>query len=459
MPIGRAAFISIICLFTYGTCNTTSLYAGENPLFRINPLQHVSLGFVNLSTTYPLERYTFPNQDGTFADKGLNYYFSTIGAGSIASFIDFNYDLRANNIEGVNFKKGSVFLRTDAVSLEIGRNNIWLGNAYYGSLLLSNNAEPYTLVRFRTERPFRIPYIGNFDYTLFHGWPREFNIIGHKLSWYPASWFELNMKQTIVYTGTYRFIDYLTMFTGRDANLNDGLGETNSRASFEFVLDMGFLSKITPAITRARVYLEYGGEDLYAIWQKPDAVLDKDLWVGPFGFELLDTGIISGLILQIINSEIILEYAQTYKNHYLFYDPYNGGRPYNSSWYRHSVQPPFQNNGAIMGHHMGTAAEMLSIILSHSFNEFSSTFLFSRRHRWHINLEDFNLSYKVGPPERQDSYKGILKYKQNQYSVSLQLTYNTYNNVDENLELVINRPQENVKAQEYLLGITFTVNL
>ncbi len=456
MPIGRAAFIAIIFLFTYGICNTVSLYAGENPRFRINPLQSVSLGFVNLSTTYPLERYTFPNQDGTFADKGLNYYFSATGAGNIATYIDFNYDIRANNIEGIRFKKGSVFLRTDAVSLEIGRNNIWLGHSHYGSLLLSNNAEPYTLVRFRTERPFRIPYIGNFDYTLFHGWPRNFNIIGHKLSWHPASWLELNLKQTIVYSGNYRLSDYFLMFTGREANLREGVGETDSRASFEISVDMGFLSALTPVITGAKIYAEYGGEDLYAYWQTADAQFDKDLWVGPFGFEFLDTGIITGLQVQTTGSEFVFEYAQNYKNHYIFYDPYKGERPYNISWYRHSNQPTFQNKGSLMGHHMGSAAEMISFHFSRSFSNYDFTFIASRRHRWNIGLDNSS-TYKDGIAERKNSFTGLLTHKQERYDISLLFIYNNYSNVDGNTQHVINRPQNGVMAEEFLAGVVFTV--
>jgi hypothetical protein len=188
-------------------------------------------------------------------------------------------------------------------------------------------------------------------------------------------------------------------------------------------------------------------------------VLDKDLWVGPFGFQLLDTGIISGIILQTDVGEFIFEYAQTYKNHYIFYDPYKSGRPYNSSWYRHSVQPPFLNHGAIIGHHMGTSAEMLSFHYTQIFDNFSTSFLVSRRHRWHINLEEYNLSYKIGPPERQDSFKGTLTYTLNQYSLALELTYNTYNNVDRNPDPLINRPLSGKKAEEFLMGFIFVVFL
>ena len=459
MPIGRAVFIAIIYLFTYGTCNTVWLYAGEKPVFSYTPLQSLSFSTYNLTTTYPLKRYTFPNQDGTFADEGLNYYISATGTGAVSDFLDFNYDFRVNNVEGVRFKKGSLFLRTRAVSLEIGRNNIWLGNAYYGSLLLSNNAEPYTLIRFRTEQPFRIPYIGTFDYSLFHGWPRNFNIIGHTLSWYPASWFEFNLKQTISYTGTYGFSDYLKMFSGREANISGGVGQTDSRASFEIAADLRFLSNLSPNVTGVKMYGEYGGEDLYAKWQTADAVLDKDLWVGPFGFELLDTGIITGLLLTTTNAEFIIEYAQNYKSHYVFYDPYDGGRPYNISWYRHTAQPAFTNNGALMGHHMGSAAEMLSMHYTRSFIDFAGSFIVSRRHRWNIMLEDFDKSFKSGVPENQISFGGKLQYQQSQYSITLHLLYNAYKNVDRNTNSVINDPVAGHSAEEFIAGFVFTLLL
>ena len=457
MPIGRAVFIAIIYLFTYGTCNTVWLYAGEKPVFSYTPLQSLSFSTYNLTTTYPLKRYTFPNQDGTFADEGLNYYISATGTGAVSDFLDFKYDFRVNNVEGVRFKRGSLFLRTRAVSLEIGRNNIWLGNAYYGSLLLSNNAEPYTLIRFRTEQPFRIPYIGTFDYSLFHGWPREFNLIGHKLSWYPFSWMEVNLKQTISYSGNYKFTDYLKMFTGQEANIPGDLGRTDSRASFEVATDIHILTNIITSIKNAKLYFEYGGEDLYAKWQSEGGQFDKNIWVGPFGFELLDTGTLTGLHLQTENSGIIFEYAQNYKSHYIFYDPYNGGRTYNVSWYNHNVQPSFLNNNAIIGHHMGSAAEMLSLHYTRSFMDFTGSFVFSRRHRWNLIFELFDNTFKGGAPERQDSFGGKLQYQQNNYSITFHILYNAYKNVDRDTNPVINNPVAGEKAEEFLTGLVFTV--
>ena len=283
--------------------------------------------------------------------------------------------------------------------------------------------------------------------------------MGHKLSWHPVSWFEIGFKQTITYSGNYSFSDYLTMFTGREANLRDGVGESDTRASFEFAFDLSFVPGLTSAITAAQFYVEYAGEDIYAVWQKPDVQFDKELWVGPFGFELLDTGLLSGLVLTGDNFEFIAEYAQNYKSHSIFYDPYKGSRRYITSWYRHKAQSYFTNNGAIMGHHMGNSAEMFSLHFKRSFSDFSGSIVLSRRHRWRIATDDNHVRYKDGVPERQDSFTGTLQYNHGQFDVTLLLIFNSYNNVDRNPELLVNHPQNGVNAREILGGLLFTVHL
>jgi hypothetical protein len=93
-------------------------------------------------------------------------------------------------------------------------------------LLLSNNAEPYTLCTipdrtqasdFRTSAVLVIQFITDGLAGL--------SLLGHQLSWRPVSWLELNLKQTIVYTGTYNLIaNYLEMFTGKEANIGGKAG-------------------------------------------------------------------------------------------------------------------------------------------------------------------------------------------------------------------------------------------
>ena len=110
-----------------------------------------------------------------------------------------------------------------------------------------------------------------------------------------------------------------------------------------------------------------------------------------------------------------------------------------------------------MGHHMGSAAEMLSLHYTRSFMDFTGSFIFSRRHRWNIIFERFDNTFKGGTPERQDSFGGKLQYQQNNYSITLHLLYNAYKNVDRNTNLVINNPVAGEKAEEFLTGVVFTV--
>jgi hypothetical protein len=444
--LGSIYFLSLY--ISYTTC----LYANDNSNLTIDPFNTVSINLVHLATTYPSNSYTFPNMDGKIANRGLNYFLSVHGSGNYHTLFNAEYEIQSSTVGGLRFKKGSLFLKTSSISLEFGRNNIWLGNGYYGSLLLSNNAEPYTLVRFRTERDIRIPYIGSFGYTIFHGWPRRFSLLGHQLCWRPASWLELNLKQTIVYTGAYNLMDYLEMFTGKEANIGGKLGRTDSRASIELVFSLGLIKNRFPKIKNATFFIEYGGEDLYAKWQVPDSFLDKELWVGPFGFQFLDTGLQTGIVIESQSDRTIIEYAQNYKSHYLFYDPYNGGRPYNVSWYRHTSQPAFQNYGNIMGHHMGSAAQLLSFHYTRSFGRISASVMFSRRHRWHIVLEEFNRSYKSGLAERQDALGGMIKFKLKTLEFSFNLQYNFYKNTDSELNPLVNRPVSGERAEEIISG-------
>jgi hypothetical protein len=446
MKMGGISVLPLFLLFV------NSLYAEGNSNISINPVNSVSVNLIHLSSSYPTESYAFPNMDGKVIDRGLNYILSLNGSGNYTPLWAFEYEMQSSTAGGLRFKKGSLYLKTSSISLEIGRNNIWLGNGNYGSLLLSNNAEPYTLVRFRTERKIRLPYIGSFGYTFFHGWPRRFKLIGHQLTWQPVSWLELNLKQTIVYTGNYTFANYLEMFTGKEANIGGKLGRTDSRASIELVLSLGLIRNLSPKIENAMFYIEYGGEDLYAKWQVPDSFLDKELWVGPFGFQFLDTGLQAGIVIESQFDRTIIEYAQNYKSHYLFYDPYKGGRPYNVSWYRHTSQPAFQNYGNIMGHHMGSAAELLSFHYTRSFGRISASIMFSRRHRWHIVLEEFNKSYKSGLAERQDALGGTINFKLNKLEFSFNLLYNYYKNTDSELNPLVNRPVSGERAEEIISG-------
>ncbi len=439
--------ISVHTLFPQRSSENAGSINGRPPLFSLYPLSEISFGLLQLATNHPVPRYTFPNADGTFADRGLNYYFIAGGRGSISDIAVFDYDLRANNIEGLRFKKGSLRLFYGRFALEFGRNNIWIGPSFYGSLLLSNNAEPYTLARLYTTESLRIPYLGRFNFHLFHGWPRKFKILGHRIEWSPVSWFSLGLNQTVIYTDRYTFGEYLLLLIAQDANVPGKLGRSDTRASIDAGIELSFLKTRFPGLKEAQVYIEYGGEDLYAYWQT-----DDDLWVGPFGFEFLEKGYSFGFHFGTELDELRFEYSQNYRNHYLFYDPYGGERRYSGAWYLHSVQEPFENGGAIMGHHMGSAAESYVTYYERKIGDVSVSLLYNLRYRNLIRLQD-ERSFKVTEPEKLNRVVAALKYSYFNADVSAIFGYNYYENRDRNADILVNEPEAGRIAREIMLGI------
>ncbi len=57
------------------------------------------------------------------------------------------------------------------LDLTVGKDSQWWGPGYHGSLLLSNNAEPFTMVRLENPEPVLLPwilkYLGPFRWTFF----------------------------------------------------------------------------------------------------------------------------------------------------------------------------------------------------------------------------------------------------------------------------------------------------
>jgi hypothetical protein len=417
------------------------------------PFKSISFGLVQYETSYPFKRYLFPNTDRTFALEGINFYVNVLGEGNLFPFLRFQYDIRANNIERIRFKKGSLILSSRNISLEFGRNNLWVGHSYYGSLLLSNNAEPFAMVSLSSERPFRIPYMGRFSYLLYHGWPANFNILGHRFTWYPVPWLEFSVNQTVAYNDRYTLLQYLQLLTAQEANVRGRLGRSDTRASIESALSLEFLRKWFPYLKTGKLYFEYGGEDLYAYWQTED-----DLWVGPFGFEFLDKGYSGGIHLETSTDVFRFEHAQNYKNHYLFYDPYDGARDYSWVWYRHSVQEPFENRGAVMGHHMGSTAENYVLSFGKVFGELSTIVTYNRRLRYKVTYSN-EFAFKEGDPEILNRFILEGSYSFDELSISGFITYNRYTDVDMNPDILLNQPSAGQNAREFLVGIRLTYSM
>jgi hypothetical protein len=242
------------------------------------------------------------------------------------------------------------------IELEVGRDALWWGPGYHGSLLLSNNALPLDLIKLSSATPFQLPwifrYLGYFDLTFFLSQlekHRDFphaKLMGMRIDWSPFSFLELGVSRVIQFDGkgrpSYGFSDYLEVLGAGKEN-QPGKFDNNQIASLDATLRLG-IGRYLPLADSLVLYGEYGGEDMGG--EKSSGV--------PFPYK---AGIIGGILLQdlftIEGLDLRAEYART-----------------KQVWYRHDIYTSgYTYKGVIIGHHMGGNSDDLFVRVSHWLNK------------------------------------------------------------------------------------------
>ncbi|MGE5895050.1 MAG: capsule assembly Wzi family protein, partial [bacterium] len=129
------------------------------------------------------------NNDGDIYAKGSNI---RAGLSSWAEFGWFSYfinpELRYDEGDtDLILKNGYGVIHVLGLDLEAGKESQWWGPGYHGSLLLSNNAEPFTLVRLSNTNPVLLPwifkYLGPLRFTAFATMLEEDRDFSHPYLW------------------------------------------------------------------------------------------------------------------------------------------------------------------------------------------------------------------------------------------------------------------------------------
>lgn len=426
------------------------------PSLYLEPLSEGTFRVYTFSTDVPEKKtYCLENMEGNCLDKGLNAFLNIAGQGRLHRNITFFYEgqLKGSKEEkDAILKKAYIKVKTGPFRWEFGKDSIWIGHGYHSSLLLSSNAEPFLLAKLDTDPfslPFFLSFLGEFRYTLFHGWLDDFNMLGHRLSWKPFDIFEFGANQTVVYAKGrgYKITDWPHLFFSSDENVPGTYFNNDQRASLDMALYMPFLGKL-PFLKGGKIYVEYAGEDAYAYWQKEDGQ-----WVGPFGFEFLGGGILAGLYLTTGKTDFRIEYAENYRSYPIFYDWYKKhGINYASKgeqWYKGA---PFLNKGVLMGHHMGPEAEDIFFEIRHKFENLILAGFYDReRHHLYKKIDQYHI-YKTTPEIRyQYGIEALWKLKK----IELQGTviYNRYKNVDSNPDPLKIEVTAGKDAKELITGL------
>lgn len=404
----------------------------------IKPLEAATLSY-----TYQSGPFSTYNNEGIDYGRGSNVVLraqSQARVGRVLSFfvepaLIFNQHFgREEDGEGgtkttLRLLKGYAKLTVFNVELEAGRDSLWWGPGYHGSLLMSNNAHPFDMLKLSNPEPVRLPwifsYLGHWQFNLIFSQLNDQRtgtelanpfLYGFRLGLKPLQYVELGVSHLVMFGGPERRNLSLSeinqiLFGNTDRDFEKT--ESNQEVSADMAITLPNLKKYIFVADGIKLYGEIGAEDngyppTTRAWLAGLAIFN------PFGLE---------------RTALRGEYATTVLG------------PYNSpaGWYRHSAYP-MRYEGRVFGHHMGTEADDYFIEWSQSFDKIY--------YKLSFDLE--RSGYKTKPStQSKKQYLGEVGYRFT-YNTNLSLTY-SYEAID-NIDYI-----ENQNLSNHSIGLTAAI--
>jgi len=277
-------------------------------------------------------RFYFTNEENTFLEgqsglklqKGVNFFLFEEGYLSLGqSFVFYCQLKQSNNSDETTFELFRTYAKflLGKVSLEVGKDNVNLGPGEYG-LLLSDNVEPYPLIKLQTEDYLK--FLGKWDFLFLHGWLLEERedvsnpkIFAIRIVWKPFDFLELGCTKINMFGGRgqpgYSIVDYPAIIAEYK---RDDVEEDNSEEKFDTEAFVGYdisinlpISKLISIVKAVRLYFQEAATDMNAPWIKSDEYKKK--------FKLLNRAYQTGIFLSTQKNIFRLEYAVTDYSFYL----------------------------------------------------------------------------------------------------------------------------------------------
>ncbi len=229
------------------------------------------------------------------------------------------------------------------IEIEVGKDALWWGPGYHGSMIMSNNAENLTMMKISNPVPVLLPGIlsgfGPFKVVYFLAELEESRdvpspkLTGVRVNFKPHPNWEIGLSRTIMFGGQGNEIDtkdYLQIFWPKNIQNNE-----NQLATMDTKVRIP-LQKPLP-LSSAEFYLDFTGEDA-AGFSKYRPLL---------GMQFND-------ILRTGKTNLRVEYAKT-----------NLGE-FPAVFYNHTFfTSGYTYKGRVIGHHIGTNARDVFIRLTH----------------------------------------------------------------------------------------------
>ena len=275
------------------------------------------------------------------------------------------YNQRLKKIDGKNdtefrLHKGYVKFSVDNFEIQVGRDSIRWGPGYHGSLLMSNNAKPFDMIKISNPRATLLPWIfsrlGPFKYNMFFSeldeesasaHPSDSKLFGLRFNFKPHPVFEFGLSYLCQFggdrpgIGSLGFADYLKILFSNESREGDKL-DSNKEFAIDAAITIPNVSRILPLAKSIKLYAEWGAED-------SGYPPDKRAYL---------SGIAFNDIFTIHDINLRVEYANL--------SP--GSVP--TAWYRHRWS--MKHKGRVFGHHAGTDSDDLFVEFSQILeNKFS----------------------------------------------------------------------------------------
>lgn len=286
------------------------------------------------------------NNKGDFFDNGSNYRAGFISSAKAFDVLAFYLDPELRYPEGTSpgedaevvLVEGYGALELWNIELTVGRQSLWWGPGHHGSLLLTDNARPFDLVKLTNPEPVVLPwifrYLGAVKLTGFVTRLEESRdfanpyLAGLRLDLKVHPYVSLGAARVAMFGGSGRHVDLDVIWEVITAGNENVAGEPgNQLGSFDVkvILPLSFQKVV--------LYGELGGEDEAGSLPSRNAYLAGAYLPGFLGIDRLEGRV---------------EYGQTYIS------------KYPGVWYRHHIYTSgYTYDGRIIGHHMGTDARDL----------------------------------------------------------------------------------------------------
>ncbi len=250
---------------------------------------------------------TIVNNAGQRFKKGATGISTLDGRIQVGDFLSFYYQpgfLRDNDTSRGRLLSGYGKLTLADTELEVGRDSLWWGPGFRGSMSFSNNAAPLDQVRLSSAEPFRLPwllsYLGPVKASLFVAQLEEdrdlsrAKVSGWRFGFAPSRFVELGFNRMFQFGGKGRGTvnpgQFLGLLVTQGSDSAAKTTNVNNVMSFDGTIRIPDVERYIFIARDAALYFDFGWDDtLFGLFvpDKPGGIVGTYL-AGIFGDPKLD---------------------------------------------------------------------------------------------------------------------------------------------------------------------------